>query len=340
MTIIEPREHFFSTIVGHDLQKQLIRKMWELGQFPQTILFAGAPRIGKRSLAYALSKLIVCDENKAGTSMCGCRSCSLIARGIHPDIFTVEPRGATNTIQVDQLREIQDIANSAPIEARRKIIIFVDADRMNPSAANSALKLLEEPPSYTLLILLATRPHQMLPTVKSRCMKIALNPATEGEIDQWLREKLDVSDVTARLAATFSAGIPGLALEIARCNYLGRRDLLLREIDFMLNNGFPALFSVADELSKRFEQREIIEMLLSWIRDILVAKYENDPSHLIINKDALDDILRLREQYAEYNLYRVLNELFTISPLTQRIVNKRLLLFVMLLRLGKLLKQP
>lgn len=337
MIILEPREHYFTTLLGTELPKKLLQKMWHSGQLPQTLLFSGPALIGKRSLAYALSKIINCESGEAAERRCECRSCRLISRGGHPDLFLLAPKGATQTIQIDQLREIQDICNSAPIEGRRKIVIIVDAERLNPSAANSALKILEEPPSYLLIILLTTQPHQLLPTVKSRCTQINLISVREQEIESWLKKNLDISETAARLAAAFSAGIPGLALELARRNYLGRRDLLLRELDFLLNNGFPALFSVADELTKRFSPKEIIDLLLSWVRDILIAKFIPQ-SQVLINKDAIGDIQRLTEQYSETSLFEAMRELISVNKLTQRIINKRLLTFVLFLHLGKLLK--
>ncbi len=338
MVILEPREHFFSTIIGLELPKRLLRKMWESQQLPHTLLFSGPALSGKRSLAYALSKIVNCESGLAETTTCDCRSCRLISKGMHPDLFVVEPRGATQTIQIEQLREIQDICNSPPIEGRYKIIIIVDADRMNPSAGNSSLKLLEEPPSYVLLLLLTTQPHRLMPTIKSRCATISIQPVAENEMENWLKEQLDVSETTARLAAVFSGGIPGVALELARRNYLGRRDLLLRELDFMLSSGFPSLFSVADELSKRFNQKEIVDFILCWLRDILVAKLVSQPESLIINKDAQGDIERLSEYYRVSSLFSAMKELIQANALTQRLINKRLFVFILFLRLGKLLK--
>ncbi|MCX7766459.1 MAG: DNA polymerase III subunit delta', partial [Candidatus Sumerlaeia bacterium] len=323
---------------GMDLPKRLLGKMWELRQLPHTLLFSGPALSGKRSLAYALSKIVNCESGLAETTVCECRSCRLITRGMHPDLFVVEPRGATQTIQIEQLREIQDICNSPPIEGKYKIIIIVDADRLNPSAGNSALKLLEEPPSYVLLLLLTTQPHRLMPTIKSRCTSITIQPVAETEMEIWLKEQLDVSETTARLAAAFSGGAPGVALELARRNYLGRRDLLLRELDFMLNNGFPALFSVVDELAKRFNQKEIVDFILCWLRDMLVVKLVQQPASLIINKDAQVDIERLAEYYKVNSLFSAMKELIKANALTQRVLNKRLFVFVLFLRLGKLLK--
>ena len=336
--ILEPREHFFSTIIGMDLQKELLRKMWSSGHLPHTLLFSGAQRIGKHSLAFALGKYVNCERGRASHEVCDCRSCALISRGLHPDLFLVEPQGATRTIQIDQLRQIQDIANVAPIEARKKVIIFTDADTMNPSSANSALKLLEEPPSYLLLLLLSTRPHQLLPTVKSRCAHMKLTPIAEDSIERWLAQHFDASESTARLAAAFSGGIPGLALELVRKNYLGRRDMLIREIDTMLANKFPALFGVVEELSKRFDPKEVSELLAGWYRDILISKFLTRFRECLVNKDACDDIERMSEIYSHEALFSCMKELMDTHAMSERVINKRLVFFVLLLRLGKLLQ--
>ena len=129
--------------------------------------------------AYELARAMVCSSG--GTVPCGkCRDCRKAAENIHPDVITVERQLDTHgnprrEIYVDQIRAVAADACVLPNEAARKVYIIRDADTMNSSAQNAALKLLEEPPAWAAFILCAANPAMLLPTVRSRCARLSLN---------------------------------------------------------------------------------------------------------------------------------------------------------------------
>jgi DNA polymerase-3 subunit delta' len=129
--------------------------------------------------AAALAEAMVC--RTPGPGACGvCRDCRKAREGIHPDVISVE-RGTDDKgkkrreIYVDQIRDMIADAYILPNEAARKVYLIKDAGYMNPAAQNAILKLLEEPPSYVSILLLAENAGVFLETVRSRCVEISLN---------------------------------------------------------------------------------------------------------------------------------------------------------------------
>lgn len=110
----------------------------------------------------------------------------------HPDVFTVRPANLMRQIGVDAMRELTRLISQSAREGGHKVAIIYEADRMNPSASNAFLKTLEEPPRATTIFLLSSRPYELLATIRSRCMNVAV-PADLGRIadggwQQWLAD--------------------------------------------------------------------------------------------------------------------------------------------------------
>ncbi len=136
---------------------------------------SGAPALSKRIAAAA-----VCDASSGRP--CGrCRHCRKAAAGIHPDIITISRLEDKAGILVDQARNLRADAYVVPNEADRKVYIIDPADKMNPQAQNALLKVLEEPPSAVIFLLVASNPNLLLETVRSRC--VLLSDVSEEEED-------------------------------------------------------------------------------------------------------------------------------------------------------------
>jgi DNA polymerase-3 subunit delta' len=144
---------------------------------------------------------------------CGiCESCRRIAAGTHPDVHIIHPgsKGGQN-ISVEQMRDVRQDVARRPILGRRKVYLIPTAEAMNEEAANTLLKTLEEPPEYVTLVLMATSPTRVLPTVLSRCQVIPFGLVPPAAISEWLQARGLPAERAAALA--FGAGgRPGLAL--------------------------------------------------------------------------------------------------------------------------------
>ncbi len=174
--------------VGQDLALAELRRLWGSGSGPRTLLFAGPEEVGRRLAAHWLCALVNCLSTNPLNRPCGeCESCRLLLLGTHPDLKEVTPALTTDTgrakrnleIRIDQLvtRERGDPEPLVPWlrtrpRYRARVGVVDHADAMNAPAANSFLKVLEEPPSWAVIVLVAPGPDALLPTVASRCVTV------------------------------------------------------------------------------------------------------------------------------------------------------------------------
>ncbi|MCZ7535368.1 MAG: DNA polymerase III subunit [Acidimicrobiia bacterium] len=143
------------------------------------------------------------ERSESGADRGVLRTVDLVLRGVHPDVVEFEPEGVS--ILAAQVVEIIREASRAPVEAERKVLIVLDCDRMNETAANKLLKTLEEPPERTHIVLVTGSPDDLLPTIRSRCQRIELEPVS----DEVAREALvhaGASEPDAELAARLAGG--------------------------------------------------------------------------------------------------------------------------------------
>ena len=158
-------------IRGQSLAVRLLSAALEKNRLAQSYLFYGPEGVGKSFTALRLGMAVQC-ENGEGCACGVCNSCRMMLRGIHPDWHVVQPEGTSNAIRIDQIRELQTIMSRRPNLGKRRIAVLDPADRMNEPAANALLKLLEEPPEDSLLILVTSAPQRLLPTISSRCQPL------------------------------------------------------------------------------------------------------------------------------------------------------------------------
>jgi DNA polymerase-3 subunit delta' len=337
---MEPRDHQMQTILGHDLLKTLIQRFVQNETLPHAMLFQGPPGIGKKSFAFATAKYINC-AGEPGNAACRCNVCSRIGRGVYLDVSVLEPEGSARVIKIEKIRELQDSASLTPTEARKKCSLFFDAERMSVGAANSLLKILEEPPSHLVMILTTTNMNEILPTIRSRCMTFRFSTLPTDKIKAWLREIHNVEQTLSEVASLLSEGRPGLALEIAKGGFIKRRQELVKELDIFDQYGFAALFRTAQNLSDMSPSlSSTLDDLLIWYRDLLVERLASDAPDLLINEDQKEEIKKRSSQLSVNGLYEAFKSLMEKQYLGQRIINPYLAMTVTLMDIGAAIKKP
>ena len=197
------------------------------GQVAHAYLFFGATGVGKRTVARRFGAALVGGGDAAAEDRA--------RRGLHPDLTEVRPEGAFTTI--GQVREILRLASGRPFEGARRVFIL-EADTLNPPAANALLKTLEEPEGETVFVLLAGSREGVLPTILSRSQAVRFNPVPRAEVEGFLRAR-GVEE--PGLAAALGRGSVGLALRYAE-------DPGLKELREAV---FGAGFSVAEDFEGR-----------------------------------------------------------------------------------------
>jgi DNA polymerase-3 subunit delta' len=274
----------FAEIIGQHRAVDALRAAVRRGALHHAYLLAGPEGVGKGMVARLLAQAANC-EREDGDACGACPSCRKIARGVHPDVLVVErerdmaragrwePKGGrtpSRDIVVDQVRELVDRRLSLRrFEGRRRFVLIDPADAMNPQAQNAILKTLEEPPPDTTLVLVSSSADGLLPTVRSRCLRLPFAPLP----DAFLVERLAAagrSPEVARLATTLAAGSLGKALALDEEAMGGRREAVLEAAALVAADARPWIAFAARHGAKRERAREVCELLLVWLRDVLV----------------------------------------------------------------------
>lgn len=323
------RDHYFSTILGHEFNIAFLKKMWADGKVPPSILFTGPAGVGKKSLAYAYAKFILSDGRTISPET-GDVAARKIERGLHPDFYELAPRGALGIVPIDEVRDIQDRISLAPNEAPRRFVLLPRAEGLQPASANALLKSLEEPPDHVLFVLVCENPDELLPTILSRCMKLPFYPVAEELLEAWLQKEPGASPDQARLAARLAQGRPGEALALLGGQTEKLREAIRRSFDLFFKHGENAVFLIAAELDKtKAPLPAIVTMLIGWFRDMLLVKAaaeaeggKGEPS--LMNFDlraALEDHAR---HFTRDQMLRALNLLIDIQGDMHRVLYKTL----------------
>ncbi len=169
--------------------RERLGRMIERNHLPHGLVFLGSDKSDRRGSAIWLAQSLLC-SSQSPLKPCGvCDSCVRVAEGNHPDAMLLAPEKQEFTI--DQVRELQRWIYLGPFEASRKVAILDRADQLNAAASNALLKMLEEPPPYATLILLAQLADNLLPTVLSRLMSLRFpeigSPASESApLPNWM----------------------------------------------------------------------------------------------------------------------------------------------------------
>jgi DNA polymerase III subunit delta' len=211
----------FREITGHRRLLDLLGRSVRRGTLPPSLIFAGPAGGGKRTTAIALAQALNCLQPQSLSSgsadACGrCSACRRIARGVHPDVFAIEP-GDSGSIKIDQVRDVIERTGYRPFEGRRRVVIIDEADALVAAAQNALLKTLEEPPGSSIFVLVTARPDSLLPTVRSRCVRLWFAPRqVEGQ------EDIESREVAGRaLAHAASTGDPAGRID-------GAKELLIK----------------------------------------------------------------------------------------------------------------
>jgi len=219
-------------IIGHRRLTTLIARAIERESLPPTLLFAGPSGVGKWAVARATAQVVNClDPVKSDGELlidaCGkCRSCDRIARGVHVDVIALEPDDKAS-IKIDVVRDVLGRTGYRPFEGKKRVVLLREADTLEPASQNALLKSLEEPPPGTMFILTTAVPGALLPTVRSRCMRLRFGRLTSNEVAAALMRDHAYSDKDAREAAPIADGSLGQALALIDNDLTMFRDLAI-----------------------------------------------------------------------------------------------------------------
>ena len=307
----------FSDVLGHTKALHLIGAYLGKSRFSGAFIFSGPEGIGKRMVA----KLIAGQLNCAGQTdrPCGnCSGCLKIQKETHPDLHLIQ--NGLSQIKMEDIAGILRQAHLRPYEGLAKVFIIDQAHKLNSEAANSLLKVLEEPPKDVLIILITHQPQNIIKTVLSRCQQIRFYPLVRAELETILIKNYALDKASAHFLAYYAEGRLGLALRL-------KDTLLLQE----KNKIFEAFLLSAKPLdsymlNQRKEQLQAcLNILVSWFRDIYLLKAGLNDTEAI-NLDRQSDLLKLIPKFSFKQLDNIMYTLTESSGYLEKNINRKLLL--------------
>ncbi len=272
-------------IIGHQKQRQFLKKMSESGKLPHALLFIGQEKLGKKTIAFDFI-----------SSLFGGKLDN------HPDFIFVEPR--EKTLQIEQIRELSRRLSLKPIKAPLLAAVIDRADRMTKDAQNCFLKALEEPRGKTLLILVSERPNSLLPTIISRCQLIKFYPVRETEIREFLK---GVAIEKCEEIVKISLGRPGQVFDfLSSPEKLEARKKTAEQITKLLSAPFSVRFQyVEKKLAEEENLGEVLDVWLSFFRENLLSGlnvHRAGNASLLRTKNILNYIQRINSLISTTNI--------------------------------------
>jgi len=338
-----------SELFGQEAAVEALRRALEAETLSGAYLFIGQNGVGKGAVARAFSQAAMCLQPTHNPfDSCGvCDSCRRFDNGTHPELMTVAPAG--EQIQIWQLwtREgrpargiLSDTLNYSPLLGKRRVYLIEQAETLNESAANSLLKVLEEPPPYAVFILLAPHPARVLPTIVSRSQMVRLNAVPVAELTSYLQTVHTIEPDRAGMLASYSEGRVGQAVQMANTVAVGEE--IGRILDFaetLAQSPRTRALRLAEQLRKQAAQVKalagnmaeasesgdeestskekvgrkqyaaVFDVLTVFYRDLLALRIATTGTPPIVNRDRAAPMLRIAAMQEPAHWMRCLDSL-------------------------------
>lgn len=317
-----------------------LQRLRQDDRLPHALLITGAAGIGKGRFARDFAASLLCSDPRPDGTPCGrCQGCHWFSAGSHPDYRRLEPEEPGKAIRVDSIRDFTRGESLTSQAGGYKVVVIEPAEAMNPAAANSLLKTLEEPVPWTLMLLVSSDPGRLPATIRSRCQQLHFDVPERALARQWLQTRGAAGDPD--LLLSLAAGAPLKALALADPEILAARSKLLDEFAAILAQREDPV-AVALRWSK-LELDRLLEWYSGWLIDCLRLKVDPDARDLI-NPDQRKRLQAIGERVESGELYRLLDQAYEITRSLATPLNPQLTLESMLLRLsasiGKQRKRP
>jgi len=307
----------FSAIKGQDQAVHLLKSYIDNSRFEGGYLFTGPEGVGKKMAAIALAQGLNC-QNESFDLCDTCPSCSKIKAGQHPDIYIISEDGSE--IRIDAIRQLQKRISFRPYEASYKVFIINNAHTLTAEASGALLKILEEPPSKSPIILITEKPNLLFKTIISRCKAIKFNSLKRQALEEILKTEYSLDNDLAHFLAFFSEGRIGRALSLKDSDIMFKKNNIFDKVILKDKPSADAFMT-----SDRVEIRNFLNILAAWFRDIYILKI-GMPEKEIINIDRRNQLQETLKRFSFTDLASNFVSLSNALISLEHNVNTRLLL--------------
>ena len=302
-------------VLGQRKAAEILHESLKHQRVAHAYIFAGPKGVGKAKMALEFAKALHCDS-KNHDACNQCSSCTRIEHYNHQDVIWIKPE--RNSIKIEQIRQLQKGFQYKALE-NYKVFIIENAELLTRESANSLLKLLEEPGSPMVAVLLAENPHQLLPTIRSRCQVIHFSHLDPYSMVEMLKDEFNEQDIL--LASHITEDIDAVRSILISEQFAQMRNLVIQWSEDISLKNYQILYALNDNILKNEYIKEhlplFLDLLLLWYRDILNMRL-NRNEHVIykgfenmLHKQELhltelrivqmmEDILKAKNQIAAY----------------------------------------
>ncbi len=246
----------FEALLGNHRLKENLKSAMARGRVSHFYLISGPQGSGKHTLARLLAAAMVCTGEQKPCGLCaGCRKA---LSGNHPDFITVDDPEKKN-VPVELIRQARSDVFVRPNEAQRKVYLFPRGQDMRVEAQNALLKVLEEPPSYGVFLVLSDNPEKLLPTVRSRCVELAMEPLDAATLKRELARRFPNAQPEELAAAALQSG-----------GFLGQAQELLSQEADPQDETFLQAFARRDS----YAMAQVLVPMEKTKRDVLIPKLQ------------------------------------------------------------------
>ncbi|HZL56261.1 MAG TPA: DNA polymerase III subunit delta' [Bryobacteraceae bacterium] len=337
----------FENFRGNRHVQSALAGMIERERIPQTMLFAGLEGLGKATLARRFAARLLDSPDKIerddlslpeNSSLIGAReklpsdkrNDDPLVFSSHPDFLTFPPDGPLRQIGIPQMRLLKERAQFKPLKGSRRVFLIDQADRAGEQAANSLLKILEEPPDHLILIMTAENVYDLLPTIRSRSVILNFSPLTNDDMEAFARDR-QLDHAERRIA--LSGGSPGVAASLDIEVFQKRRASMLA----LLKTGagaatYGSWLPISEALGRSKNERlELyLRLLYDLLRDLTVLR---EGGSAIRNFDLRADLSALAQRISRPWIVNAVKGLDEIASLLRRNIQKSIALDGLLMRM-------
>ena len=327
----------FEQFWGNEHVVRALRGMIACDRVPQTLLFAGPAGVGKATLARRFAQaLLPHPEQIEQDDLSRPDNVAIIANrekwaaekrnedpllfSSHPDFVTFPPDGPLRQLSIPQMRELKDRAQFLPNQGKRRVFLIDHIDRSGDQAANSLLKILEEPPPYLLLVATAENAFDLLPTIRSRAVMFQFSPLSAERMRDFAAARaLDQAERRIALAQ----GSPGLALSLDLEAYSRRRAAVLLMLEVAAGlKPFASWIPVSETIGRSKNERLEIYLKLAYelLRDTLLVTRSRESA--IRNQDLIRELSALAQHFPAERIVAAIPKLDAMLELVRRNIQK------------------